>query len=241
MSTPRAELAELWKLQELDSNITELDKTLVYVPEMLEKLQNEIHAYEADIAELDGELKHIRHELGNIEQELLVERDESERFNAKLLEVRSNKEYDAVQIEIRARQDRVVELETGMQRLNVDYDRLSQELDESRVQLEEASTTNAGQIEGLRMQIEVVNARKQQLDSVRADISAKLSRKTLGIYERIRKGAGVAVVKVRRKACGGCHREIPPQRISELKAGDKFMHCDNCGRIMLWDEESAQS
>ena len=53
-------------------------------------------------------------------------------------------------------------------------------------------------------------------------------------YDKIRNNArnGLAVVSVKRGACGGCFAVVPPQRQVEIKERKKLIVCENCGRIL---------
>ena len=76
--------------------------------------------------------------------------------------------------------------------------------------------------------------------ALRGSIAKDINRQVVGIYERVRKGkGGMVVVPIRKKACGGCFRQIPPQRIQEIRRGDRIFACDSCGRILIWTDESA--
>jgi predicted nucleic acid-binding Zn-ribbon protein len=52
-------------------------------------------------------------------------------------------------------------------------------------------------------------------------------------YQKIRKNArnGLAVVNVKRNACGGCFNVVPPQRQAEVREKKKIIVCEHCGRI----------
>ena len=61
----------------------------------------------------------------------------------------------------------------------------------------------------------------------------------MNAYERLRKNArnGLAVVEVKRDACGGCFNKIPPQRQVDIKMGKRLIPCEYCGRILVnWGE-----
>ena len=51
---------------------------------------------------------------------------------------------------------------------------------------------------------------------------------------------GLAVVTVKRDACGGCFNRIPPQRQVDIRQGKKIIICEYCGRILVSDPEAAQ-
>jgi predicted nucleic acid-binding Zn-ribbon protein len=67
---------------------------------------------------------------------------------------------------------------------------------------------------------------------------AVIEARLLNAYHRLRKNArnGLAVVEVRRDACGGCFNKIPPQRQVDIKMSKRIIPCEYCGRILVdWD------
>ena len=53
-------------------------------------------------------------------------------------------------------------------------------------------------------------------------------------YEKIRENAsnGLAIVTVKRGACGGCFNMVPPQRQADIKEKKKLIVCEHCGKIL---------
>jgi len=43
---------------------------------------------------------------------------------------------------------------------------------------------------------------------------------------------GLAVVLVKRGACGGCFSAVPPQRQADIKDKKRIIVCEHCGRIL---------
>ena len=56
----------------------------------------------------------------------------------------------------------------------------------------------------------------------------------LTAYDRIRGNMRnrLAVVLVRRDACGGCFNTVPPQRQADIISHKKIIVCEHCGRIL---------
>ena len=79
-----------------------------------------------------------------------------------------------------------------------------------------------------------VEALQAQADKARLVIDERL----LTAYGRIRSNVrnGLAVVPVKRDACGGCFNRIPPQRQSEIRQGKRIIICEYCGRILVHDD-----
>ena len=68
-----------------------------------------------------------------------------------------------------------------------------------------------------------------------ADLEKKVDERLLAAFKRIRKNAhnGLAVVKVERDSCGGCHSKIPAQRQLDIRLHKKIIVCEFCGRILV--------
>ena len=73
-------------------------------------------------------------------------------------------------------------------------------------------------------------------------VKAKIDERLLTAYDRIRRNVhnGLAVVTVKRDACGGCYNRIPPQRQVDIRQGKKIIICEYCGRILVADPEQTQ-
>ena len=68
-----------------------------------------------------------------------------------------------------------------------------------------------------------------------AELEQNIDERLLAAFKRIRKNAhnGLAVVKVERDSCGGCHSKIPAQRQLDIRQRKKIIVCEFCGRILV--------
>ena len=75
---------------------------------------------------------------------------------------------------------------------------------------------------------------EKKLDTLKKKASKKIESSLLLSYEKLveRQRNGLAVVKVKRGACGGCFNVVPPQRQAEIKEKKKIILCEYCGRIL---------
>ena len=115
-----------------------------------------------------------------------------------------------------------------------------------KLQLEEAEAVAEGRAADLAAKknelegIEAETAPQVAEYEVQADrVKAKIDERLLSAYGRIRSNVrnGLAVVTVKRDACGGCFNRIPPQRQVEIRQGKKLIVCEYCGRILVADPE----
>jgi predicted nucleic acid-binding Zn-ribbon protein len=98
-----------------------------------------------------------------------------------------------------------------------------------------------------------LTAKKTELESIEAETAdlvaslenkaakakVKIDERLLTAYARIRSSVrnGLAVVTVKRDACGGCFNRIPPQRQADVRQGRKLIVCEYCGRILVAENE----
>jgi len=65
-------------------------------------------------------------------------------------------------------------------------------------------------------------------------VTQHVDKQLLKVYERIRKNVRnkLAVVVVKREACGGCFNKVPPQKQADIKEKRSIIVCEYCGRII---------
>ena len=75
---------------------------------------------------------------------------------------------------------------------------------------------------------------EKKLTVSRDKAATNVEERLVKAYNRIRGNAenGLAVVMVRRGACGGCFNIVPPQRQADIKDKKKIIVCEHCGRIL---------
>ncbi len=88
----------------------------------------------------------------------------------------------------------------------------------------------ASHMEGLGFKMQDVAA----LKSSRDELAKQVKPKNLGLYERVAKRFGRAVVPVQGGTCLGCFMSLPTQHIGIDKEDDTIETCENCGRILYW-------
>ena len=64
-----------------------------------------------------------------------------------------------------------------------------------------------------------------------------LEPRVMQAYYRIRGSYrnGLAVVMIKRNACGGCFNQVPPQLQLEIGLRKKIVACEHCGRVLVDD------
>jgi predicted nucleic acid-binding Zn-ribbon protein len=231
-------LLNLLNLQGIDSQIDQLQHDKKDYPGRIASLEDEleqtgevVQKKEQQSADLERQRRHFERELAAANEDL---RKHKERF----LEVKTNREYDALQLEIEACQKKISDYETQLLTVITHYEELQSQLQNDREKLSHLTTEKTAQIDELRKLLETVDDEVRACEVKRGALLPKINDRLLSIYNRIRKAKrGSAVVAVVRGACGGCYRHLPPQRLSEIKRNNRIISCESCGRVLVWVDE----
>jgi len=69
-------------------------------------------------------------------------------------------------------------------------------------------------------------------------IANKIPKALLSKYNTIRECKGVAVVKIRGGVCLGCKMKVSAMTIDDISNGEEIVLCDNCRRILFWEDKA---
>ena len=232
----------LYELQKIDSKIDEINKVKGELPLEVQDLEDEMAGMKTRIEHINAEIE----ELNTLSKQRKREVDQAKimigNYKEQQNNVRNNREFDAITKEIEYQE---LEIELAEKRLK-EY---AAGVKVKKAQLEEAealSKERTADLGAKKAELEGIEAETAPLVaeySVQADgVKEKIDERLLAAYERIRRNVrnGLAVVTVKRDACGGCFNRIPPQRQVDIRQGKKIVICEYCGRILVADPEESQ-
>ncbi|MFH1699065.1 MAG: C4-type zinc ribbon domain-containing protein [Candidatus Zixiibacteriota bacterium] len=233
------DLELLLKLQNIDYDLGELERSKEYIPDMMENLRKEITDLREKMAALKGELEAAWLEQKDIEITLGGKQERLKTLQGQMMSIKTNKEYDALVTEIDRIKTDVYTMENrGIELLEI-IEKNEKELVGLDEQLKNVETTNKAQLGSLQQQIDSVGSKVEGRDKERRELIKSINKRAMSTYERIRKGkGGAAVVAVKKRACGACYKALPPQKIQEIRKGEQLITCDSCGRMLIWTEDS---
>ncbi|KXK51760.1 MAG: hypothetical protein IPM61_02335 [Chlorobi bacterium] len=230
------ELKKLYQLQRVDLELDELDDRGGELPTEVEALKKRGDALKIAAATEEKKLRELRKSRTDTHAEMQSLTERKRTLNERLRTVRNNREYDATTTEIEAADAEeqrlaryLVTLDTQEATVIKDIDTLSRQRDEAIREHEEKSSVMATIRE---TNADEITALKEKKAEMVGQISPDLLRK----YEHIRNAYSDAVVKVRKGACSGCFRALPPQTLVEMRRGEQLFTCQHCHRIVVLEE-----
>jgi len=237
----KKQLQLLWKLQTLEQQIEEAQREKVTYPLELERLRVSLRAQEEQQEEEKRRIEDIEKERIAMEGELELENERIKRSQLKLLEIKTNKEYQALLKEIEMGKERNSQREEEIIRLLDEIDHLKADYVNT---VERASKEK----EAIKLETTII---KEQMEKVEQDIGQwhqtreKIIMETdpelLKRYNTLKeKRNGIAIVLVKNEGCQGCYVNIPPQMYNEVQKNNEIILCPNCHRILYWENKDAE-
>ncbi len=234
-NTMEIKLRTLYHLQQTDSAIDQIRLLRGELPLEVQDLEDDLQGLKTRITNIQAEVKEL--EATVAQKKLDAENSKSliKKYEAQQNNVKNNREYDSISKEI---EYQGLEAELAEKRIK-EY---SVQVKERKAQLEDAKKNFAERQQDL-------DAKKNELDEIIAETSkeekelmkkseelqAQIEPRWLSAYKKLRSNAqnGLAVVTVRRDACGGCFNKIPPQRQTDIILSKKIIVCEYCGRVLV--------
>jgi len=230
-------LRRLYALQQIDTNLDELEELKGDLPAEVQELEAKAEELKNHITALDQTVKGTFAQRDTADSEIIGYKEKVERYKAQQFQVRNNREYDALTKEMDGAVAMIAKLEKDMESLEGKAVIARTDLEATRTQLAELEKLLAEKGASLVEVSKTTESEERQFQHEREKVTARLKKRDLMTYERIRKAKrGKAVVRVVRGACGGCFNAVPPQRVLELRQNRKMHMCEHCGRILVSEE-----
>jgi predicted nucleic acid-binding Zn-ribbon protein len=228
------------KLQGIDYELGELERSKDYLPDMINNLETELQETSNALKGFEKELTEQTLLNKNLDIELATLNQELGKFQKQMREIKTNKEYDALTNEIVNRKLKISSTEEEILKTLTNIDDLKEKIKQTKQKLEEVEKNSTTQLTSLKKELSSIEDKIKIKKSERKNVTVRIDKRLLSTYERVKQGRGnQVVVTIKKRACGGCFKAIPPQKIQEIREGNRIFTCDNCGRILIWTEESS--
>lgn len=233
------QLQTLIELQAFDARISALDAEAARLPKQIESIQTSLADARKQVETIKARLDAIRKDLRLKEKDLEVISAKRSKLEARLYEVKTNKEYSAALLEIEESKQEKAKTEEEILALMELQERLNVEIREAEARFKSRQEQATQDEAVVRTKLAAV---EQELGVVRTERTSRAKDIPAGLladYDRLlRARHGVAVAAVTAAAfCGGCRVSIRPQAIQELRSAiTAMMRCESCGRYLYWQE-----
>lgn len=229
----REKLKALEELQQIDLEANEVKAELDALPAHRAEAEAAVtaarRAWEEERARLEGNEKERR----QLESLLGMERDKVKKWEGRLGEIKTPREYAALSREIEIAKKTNDGQSDQVRELTAQAAALKKAVDAREDELSEREAAAQAAVEELDKKRAAADEKMRGLDARRAAAVKLVDPGLLAKYENIkRRRAGVAIAPVVGMTCNGCHRHIPPQLAITLQRANSIETCPNCHRII---------
>jgi predicted nucleic acid-binding Zn-ribbon protein len=235
-------LRALYELQTVDTKIDELRILAGELPQEVKDMSDEVEGLKTRLTNIENNIKEC--ETGISEHRVRIENANAaiSRYKEQQNNVRNNREYDNLtkeieyqELDIESSQRKIGKLTTELENFQADKAKTITDIEDRTVDLNQKRNELEAILSETKEQTEKLMLRA-------ADLEKHIEDRLVTAFHRIRKNAhnGLAVVKVERDSCGGCHSKIPAQRQLDIRLRKKIIVCELCGRILVDAEIDAK-
>jgi len=229
----REKLKALEELQQIDLEMNEIQGDLAVLPARRAEVEGAVgvarKAWEQEQARLDANERERR----QLESLLAMERDKVKKWEGRLGEIRTPREYAALSREIDIAKKTNDGQSEQVRELTAQAAEIHKALDAKEEELSEREAGAQAAVEEIEKKKAAADEKLRALDARRAEAVKQVDPGLLAKYENIkRRRAGVAVAPVVGMTCKGCHRNVPPQLAITLQKANSIETCPNCHRII---------
>ncbi len=229
------DLEKLIRLQQLETTADDARRKIADHPDRIQALDARLQQAKDLVAGVKARLTAAQEKRRADEKDVSAVQTRLAKYKDQLLEVKTNREYTAMlheietaQNDIKAREDRILEI-------MMESDELGAELKKSETELKVAEKEIAAERAALAKEVAALQAELVTTAAARAALVSQIDRHALAIFETTAKGRkGVAVAEARNGLCTICHVRLRPQVFNTVLRNDSILQCDHCNRILYY-------
>ncbi|MFO7570661.1 MAG: C4-type zinc ribbon domain-containing protein [Smithellaceae bacterium] len=234
----KEKLLLLIALQECYTQLVKLSVKNIRLPEKIKKMEADFLVYQESVEvnkkrydELKARHKECEAQVKKIQEGMVKTKE-------RLLEVKNNKEYQAMLKEIETGEKTRGELEVQAIALLDEMEGLSSLVKKDEETLNEARLQHEREKKIIEDDISAIDADTAAWTQKRDDLQKTIPADLLVRYEKVKKrNNGIGIIPVWKAVCNGCHMNIPPQLYNELQRSNELLSCPNCNRIMYFQNQ----
>ena len=234
-TTIEDQLRALIRLQAVDSKIDQLNKLRGDLPDEIRDLEDERAGLQTRLSQIDQDKKEAEVQKKKLKLDIAESEGLIRKYEEQQLQVRNNREYDALTKEIEAHRQRIQSAYEEIERYeNLDTD-TAETVDGADDQLAELQARIEEKSAELDRVVEDTKAEQDGYEKEREKAAKAIDERYLRAYERLRTRVrdGRAVVPIERGAAAGFM--VPPQRQVEIRQRDRIIVSEHDGRIIVDD------
>jgi hypothetical protein len=234
-------LRQLYELQQIDTRIAQVEKARRELDSGA-ALRAECDSLRATLSEESSRLHALETEMRDKELQLKSVEDKRQRHRDRLYSgtITNPKEIENLNQEVEALGRQKGGLEEAILLLMEDVEAQLGKANELRQALGEKENRLSAVEKNYQETLARLNAQWEELMGQRGQMAPHIEESSLRRYEFIRGRAhNLAIVKVKDEICPACSVAFASVTFRRLKETEDELACENCGRLLYWEEQGS--
>ncbi|MDP2980725.1 MAG: C4-type zinc ribbon domain-containing protein, partial [Candidatus Omnitrophota bacterium] len=233
----KEQIGLLIDLQVIDAQIYDMSKERASMPGYLKSIDDALELKKTNIKQAEENLKNIHLKQKEKEGNLQQKEEQIKKLQGQLYMLKTNKEYSTMLAEIEG-----VKADNSL--IEEDIIKLMDEIELAKKKISEEKEIFKTEEANAQKEKEIINLKSREIETKLSELNEKrntitpnMEKQILSRYEKILKNKdGLAIVYIEENSCGGCHMNLPPQVISEVKLREDIVVCGSCLRILYIED-----
>jgi len=220
-------------VQEKDIAILKLRNEIRDIPARKTELEGRNSQKKEALSKLNEKLKNIQSQMKQVEIEIEAERQRILKLREQQLQLKSNKEFKAMEDEVKGVEVKIGTLEEKELGFMENIEACNQDIASAKGDLDMALAQTARETAALDQRVGEIEGKVTGLLAERAVLAEKVDKKWLSRYESMFQNRQDRVlVLVEHRTCGGCHMTLAPHLIHDAKRNNVMTACPFCGNLI---------
>jgi len=230
------DLDRLIRLQQLDSTIEDARRRVAAHPQRLAEADARLADAQQRVDAARQRLKDSQEARRGREKEAAVFQGRVSKFKDQLSEVKTNREYQAIQHEIETAQRDLGAVEEKVLEQMIDADVITADIRQADTTLATEQKAVDAEKTTLRQELASVEAALTEASQARGSLLAEMEPRLIALFDQVaRVRKGVAICSATRDGlCSVCHVRLRPQVFQLVRQNDSIIQCDTCQRILYY-------
>jgi len=224
----------LYRLQQVDSQMDQAQSRLKLIRQTLEN-DVELRAVSEKFAACEEKLRNAERLLKLSEQEVEKQRLKIQQTESSLYGglVHNPKELQDLQKDVASLKRHLETLEERQLEAMLTAETAEQELEQTRLELENIKSNRGAQFRDLNDESDSINKDIDKLSSERNAVMKDIAGQAVVIYDQLRKQRrGVAVATISDGSCAACGTTLTQSHQQNARSATQLFYCPSCGRVL---------
>ncbi|MFP4382568.1 MAG: zinc ribbon domain-containing protein [Spirochaetia bacterium] len=229
---------KLRNLQDILSKKFQIENEIKDIPRNLSTKSELLARLKKTYIEKNEQYDAVKARLKSIKQKMIDAEQEREKYEKQMDEIKTQREYEALDKEIRDASEREQQLRKEMQREEKVLEDMAKSLEREETMIKQQEEDLALEQDKIKNESAAKGSELKDLEKEEKKLVPGLDEEMIFKFERIiRSKAGVGIVPLKKGVCTGCHMILPMQFVNDVRNGELVRFCPYCSRVLFFQTE----